>query len=80
MNGQSSPRFHEDVESAISFIAMQLGGPRRVLSHHVKMPNGLCGACSSVSPVRWPCPIVSMAMHAEAMQVRASQARTGRAE
>jgi hypothetical protein len=68
-----SPRNDQDhIRSAISFIALQHGGPQRVLAHHQKMPNGLCGACSSVNAVAWPCPIVSMAMQADVQQ-RAEQ-------
>jgi hypothetical protein len=62
---------HDQIESAVWFISTQLGGPDRVLAHHRKMANGLCGACSSVNPVRWPCPIVCMALQADAQQNRA---------
>jgi hypothetical protein len=64
---------HNQIQSAISFIALQFGGPQRVLAHHQKTPNGLCGACSSVSHVRWPCPIASMALQAEAQQRAAKE-------
>lgn len=53
------------VRSAIWFIAAQPDGPQRLLTHHQKSPNGLCRACSSVDPVRWPCPTASMALLAE---------------
>ena len=55
----------EPVESAIRFIAEQFGGPGRVLAHHRTTVSGLCAACSSVSHVRWPCPVAAMALQAE---------------
>ncbi len=58
----------DQVRSAVTFIAAQLGGPQRVLDHHQKMPSELCSACSSVRHVRWPCPIVGMALQAEVQQ------------
>ncbi len=58
----------DQVRNAISFIAIQRGGPQRILGHHRSLPSGLCGACSSVRHVRWPCPAVEMALQAEAQQ------------
>jgi hypothetical protein len=68
MAAESPENDQDHIRSAIWFIATQFGGPRRVLAHHRKMPNGLCGACSSVSPVRWPCPIAAMALQADAQK------------
>jgi hypothetical protein len=55
----------DPVHSAIRFIADQFGGPGRVLARHRTTVTGLCAACSSARPVRWPCTIASMAMLAE---------------
>jgi hypothetical protein len=55
----------DPVEFAIRFIAEQFGGPGRVLARHRTTAGGLCSACSSVRPVRWPCVIASMALLAE---------------
>lgn len=55
----------DPVHSAIRFIADQFGGPGRVLAHHRTTANGLCAACSSARPVRWPCSIAAMALLAE---------------
>jgi hypothetical protein len=55
----------DPVESAIRFIADQFGGPGRVLARHRTTVTGLCAACSSARPVRWPCSIAAMALRAE---------------
>jgi hypothetical protein len=55
----------DPVHSAIRFIADQFGGPGRVLAHHRTTGSGLCAACSSVRPIRWPCSIAAMALLAE---------------
>jgi hypothetical protein len=60
------------IRSAIWFISTQLGGIQRVLTRHKKAESGLCAACSSVTPVRWPCPIASMALLAKAQLERPS--------
>jgi hypothetical protein len=60
----------DHVHSAVRFIADQFGGPGRVLIRHRTTANGLCAACSSVRPVRWPCSIAAMAMQAELRQKR----------
>ena len=60
----------DQVHSAVRFIAEQFGGPGRVLARHRTAANGLCAACSSVRPVRWPCVLASMALQAELQQER----------
>jgi hypothetical protein len=60
----------DHVHSAVRFIADQFGGPGRVLARHRTTANGLCAACSSVRPVRWPCSIAAMALQAELRQKR----------
>jgi hypothetical protein len=55
-------------QSAIRFIADQFGGPGRVLARHRTTVTGLCAACSSARPVRWPCSIAAMALRAELRQ------------
>jgi hypothetical protein len=55
----------DPVHSAIRFIAEQFGGPGRVLARHRTTVTGLCVACSSARPVRWPCSIAAMALQAE---------------
>jgi hypothetical protein len=58
----------DPVDSAIRFIADQYGGPGRVLAHHRTTVSGLCAACSSVRPIRWPCSLAVMALQAELRQ------------
>jgi hypothetical protein len=60
----------DHVDSAVRFIADQFGGPGRVLAVHRTTASGLCAACSSIRPVRWPCSIAAMALQAELQQKR----------
>jgi hypothetical protein len=70
MAGDRPTNEPDQIRSAIWFIATQLGGAQRVLAHHSKTSNGLCSACSSVRPVRWPCSIASMALQAKVQHDR----------
>jgi hypothetical protein len=60
----------DHLHSVVRFIADQFGGPGRVLAHHRTTASGLCAACSSIRPVRWPCSIAAMALQAELQQKR----------
>jgi hypothetical protein len=42
------------VEFAVFFVAMQAGGPERILRRHHPMPNALCGGCLA-TPTVYPC-------------------------
>lgn len=60
----------DPIAVAIAFVAGQIDGPGKILRLHACDTDAYCSACR-VRPVRWPCPVAAIALHA--LEVRGTE-------
>lgn len=67
-SGKDGPMMSTDpIAAAADFVALQPGGPQRILSTHARDGNACCTSCGvGVGPVQWPCTVAAIALAAQA--------------
>jgi hypothetical protein len=60
MTGRSDEVRRTCIDVAVTFVAAQPGGARRVLARHRRLPDGTCGGCVGTA-APWPCTAATVA-------------------